>query len=463
MSVSADDLFAAIARHGWESVAFQSLEPGIEVWMDEATGALVPYADTGRAWVGAGLPLAGVGDLVGVALRFAQAGAVAGRRVSWFSAERRLDGFPALLVGEQPEWRPRDWPATVSRSRGLREQLRRARAAGVAARAAMNVEVESGSRLREAVETLARGWLARRQMEPMRFLVTFAPWQRPDAHRYFIAVRGNELVGFLSLVPVPSRRGWLFEDLIRSQSAPNGTSELLIDVAMRAIAEEGAEAATLGLAPLSGHIGRGLRLARVLGGGLYNFQGLRAFKARLHPGSWRPVWLLVPPGARPTRAVLDVLRAFTGKRIGRYVLHTVLRHPSAACVALALPLAPWTLSLALLVILGAHGPLGFSRGVLGAWTLFDAALDASLWWAARNPRPLVLAAIAGMASVDSFASVLRVMQVGLGEDVGTMVLRAVAVTAPVVGAILLWWSALRRIRPLAGTDAVAYDSAPSDS
>jgi hypothetical protein len=69
-----------------------------------------------------------------------------------------------------------------------------------------------------------------------------------------------------------------------------------------------------------------------------------------------------------------------------------------------------------------------------------------------------------MASVDSFASVLRVMQVGLGVDVGTMVLRAVAVTAPVVGAILLWWSALRRLRPLAGTDAaVAYDSAPSAS
>jgi phosphatidylglycerol lysyltransferase len=453
MTEAADRLFAAIGQHGWDSVAFQSLEPGIEIWTDAVTGGLVAYADTGRAWVGAGLPLAPAADLVEVMRRFAEAGRAARRRVSWFATERRLQGFPALLVGEQPEWRPLDWPATVSASRGLREQLRRARAAGVTVRAVEPGEVGSGSPMRAAVESLAQGWLARRHMEPMRFLVTLAPWQRPEAHRYFVALHRGEPAAFLSLVPVPARRGWLFEDLLRSTAAPNGTSELLIDRAMRAIAVEGAEVATLGLAPLSGGIAGWLRLARWAGRGLYDFRGLRAFKARLHPHAWRPVWLLVPPGERLGRGVLDALRAFTGRRTGQFAVRTILRHPSAACVALALPLGPWTLALALLVMLGAHGPLGFSRGALGGWALFDAALDVSLWWAALRPRRWALAALAAVASADASASVGRIAQVGLGAHAGIVALRGIAVVAPVVGAALLWWSALRaaprRARPTA--------------
>jgi phosphatidylglycerol lysyltransferase len=433
-----DRLLAAILRNGREAVAFQSLEGGLEIWTDPATGALVPYCDTGGGWVAIGSPLAAEADVAEVARRFSSVARSHGRRASWFGAEISIPGFKALLVGEQPIWHVQRWPQVVARSRGLREQLRRSRAAGVAVRAVPAAELGDGRPLRVAVDALAAEWLARRPMEPMQFLVTLAPWHHPAAHRYFVAEHQGRLVSFLSLVPIPARNGWLLEDLLRASNAPNGTSELLIDAAMRAVAAEGAELATLGLAPLSGEIGPALRLARAMGRGLYDFRGLRAFKQRLHPHAWIAVWLLVPQAGNLALGLVDTLRAFLGNRVARFIFRTILRHPSAICVALAAPLVPWTIFLLLLLALGAHGPLGFSRGALAAWTMFDAGLDVALWRAALRPRPVRLAALALLSSADALLSVLRVHELGLGANVREMVLRLLATGAPVIATVALW-------------------------
>jgi hypothetical protein len=141
--------------------------------------------------------------------------------------------------------------------------------------------------------------------------------------------------------------------------------------------------------------------------------------------------------------LVDALRAFAGKRVSRFAWRTVLRHPAAACIALALPLAPWTLALALLAMLGAQGPLGYSRGALGAWSVFDAGLDAALWWAALRSRRWALAGLAVVASGDAVASTWRLADVGFGGRLATIALRTAAVAAPLLGSALLWWSTFR--------------------
>ncbi|HRE89180.1 MAG TPA: hypothetical protein PK095_08570, partial [Myxococcota bacterium] len=70
---------------------------------------------------------------------------------------------------------------------------------------------------------------------------------------------------------------------------PNGTSELLIDAFMRAANDS---TVTLGLAPLTGELPFWLRLARFAMRPLYDFDGLAAYKRRLHASRWAPVWLL---------------------------------------------------------------------------------------------------------------------------------------------------------------------------
>jgi phosphatidylglycerol lysyltransferase len=321
--------------------------------------------------------------------------------------------------------------------------------------------VVQGRPLRAEIDAVAAAWLARRHLEPMRFLVTLDLWREPAAHRYFVACRHQRVVGFLSLVPIPARAGWLFQHLLRSADAPNGTSELLVDRAMRALDEEGATLATLGLCPLSANPARSparnpaspgdpgalpgwLRLAASLGRGLYDFRGLRAFKERLHPGIWRDAWLLIPPGASRLLAVLDVLRAFAGGRLLTFVARSVVRRPSATCLALGLPLVPWTVTLAVLAALGLHGPLGYSRGTLGAFAGFDALLVVGLARAARRPRPRTLVLLAGLATLDAMVSVLRVATIGLGGHAIEIGLRLLATGAPVLGATALWSAALRR-------------------
>src|SRR5690606_30067269 len=197
-------------------------------------------------------------------------------------------GFQSLHLGEQPEFTPEGWLRTLQGHRSLREQLRRARAKGVTIRRVSPAELEEGTPLRRRLEAMAAAWLGSRPLEPMGFLVALEPFWNPSAHHYLVAEREGTAVGFLSAVPIPREAGALVEDLLRDAEAPNGTIELLLDACMRGLPPK--TRVTLGLAPLSGgEVATWARLARAMGRPLYDFKGLRAFKARLRPPHWRAV------------------------------------------------------------------------------------------------------------------------------------------------------------------------------
>ena len=90
-----------------------------------------------------------------------------------------------------------------------------------------------------------------------------------------------------------------------------------------------------------------LRAARQWSLGIYDFDGLRAFKAKLRPQGWVPIYLSYPTGQGALRSIYDVLAAFARGGLLRFGLRTVLRAPSIIVRLLALLLIPWTLLLAL--------------------------------------------------------------------------------------------------------------------
>jgi phosphatidylglycerol lysyltransferase len=142
--------------------------------------------------------------------------------------------------------------------------------------------------------------------------------------RVFVAARDGVPVGFLVASPVPARRGWLIEQIIRGRGAPNGTAELLIDAAMRSLGEEGARYVTLGLAPLSRRahledrraplwLRLTLRWVRAHGRRFYNFEGLDAFKAKFQPHAWEEI-VAIAQGPRFTpRALWAIAAAFSDR------------------------------------------------------------------------------------------------------------------------------------------------------
>jgi phosphatidylglycerol lysyltransferase len=430
---------ALIVQHGWNSTSFQVLEDGYQYWFwgDEAC---VAYVDTGRAWVVAGAPIAPEAQLGEVVTRFLEEAQRAGRRVCFFAVEARLLAQTALRglpIGEQAVWDPRGWSGVLAGAKSLREQLRRARAKGVTVRRLTVDELEHHG---PALDGLAERWLAGRALAPLGFLVELELFRDPHQRRYFVAEQGGRVVGALTAVPVYAREGWLLEDLLRDASAPNGTAELLVDAAMTTLAAEGSSYVTLGLAPLSGELPRPLALAREVTRPLYDFHGLRAFKAKLRPERWDPIYLAYERA--PVRAVLDALRAFARGSLRAFVLRTILRGPTPVVLALGLALLPWTVLLAL----APTTPWFVSRAVQWAWVAFDLGLAAGLLALARRWRRWLGLTLAALVTADALLTLaIAVLWNGprARGPLDVLVL-LVACAAPAAGAAILWGAVRRR-------------------
>jgi phosphatidylglycerol lysyltransferase len=431
---------ALLRRHGWNATSFQILEPGFSYWFD-GDDACVAYLDTGGAWVAAGAPIAEPDRAPAAALAFVAAAAAQGRRACFFGTEDRFAGavpFAAMRVGEQPVWNPAGWDEVLRGARSLREQIRRARAKGVDVRPfdpRLFAQPDGGARA--AVERLVARWEAARPMPPMGFLVQLHLHTELEERRFFTAAQGDALVGFLSMVPVFARRGWFVEDLVRLPEAPNGTAELLVDAAMRAAAAEGSGYLTLGLAPLAGAVGPWLRIARRTGGPLYDFRGVHAFKAKLRPQTWTPVFISYPRAQLGVSAVYDALAAFARGGLLRFGLRTLLRRPAVLIQALAFILIPWTILMAL-----APSARWFPSPVVKwSWVAFDAALAVALTSLARRWRRGLDTVLAALVSADAAVTLAQVLGWNLRHgprDPVTVAVAAISVVAPTLAALLLW-------------------------
>lgn len=433
-------------RHGWNATSFQSLEAGFHYWFD-GEDACVAYVPTRGAWVVAGAPIAAPERLGQVVKAFVAAAGAAGRRCAFFAAEARLvesAGLASMQVGEQPIWEPARWAETIGAVPSLREQLRRARAKGVTIRRLLPHELAQGAPLRFSIEALIERWAHHKQMAPMGFLVEVQPFDFPDERRYFVAERDGALVGFLAAVPIFARQGWLLEDFLRDPLAPNGTAELLIDAAMRAVAAEGSRYVTMGLAPLAGPLSGFLRAARRLAASLYDFAGLQAFKAKLRPDGWEPIYLAHPPDSSSHLALLDALAAFARGSFVRFGGATLLRGPALVVRVLAALLVPW------IVLLALADPRWFpAPWVQFGWVGFDTLLVASLFSLTRRWRHWLGATVASAITLDAVLTTLQVVLYNAPNARGFVdwLVMAVSMAGPALAAVVLWGAVGHRRAP----------------
>ncbi|HVT10184.1 MAG TPA: DUF2156 domain-containing protein [Polyangia bacterium] len=448
---------ALLRRHGWNATSFQILEPGFRYWFASTEGsaqrshrgtiaapeddACVAYIDTGRAWVAAGAPIAAPDAVLAVAQQFVTAAAAQGRRACFFGTEERFTigtPFAAMRIGEQPVWDPHDWDRTLAAAPSLRAQIRRARAKGVEVRASdPRLLAQADGQARRDVDQLIARWQAAHPMPPMGFLVQMHLDSAIDERRFFAAYQGSTLVGFLSMVPVFARRGWFVEDLLRLPDAPNGTAELLVDTAMRAAGAADSGYLTLGLAPLAGPLGPWLRLARRTGLPLYDFRGVHAFKAKLRPQSWAPIFISYPPRQSGVATVIDALGAFARGGLLRFGIETLLRRPAVLIQALALLLVPWTV----LIACSDANRWFPSPAVKWGWVAFDAALAPALSSLARHWRRGLDTALAVLVTADAVLTTIQLATWNLRHeprDPLTWVVGAISVLAPSLVAVMLW-------------------------
>lgn len=433
-----------LEQNGRTATAFQTLAPGMQHWFshgDDHESGMVGYVDIGSAWVVAGEPIAPRERTIPVAEEFVAHAEENGKRVAFFATEGALASSPRfrrVLIGEQPVWNPMEWPEMLRTTRSLREQLRRARAKGVVVRTI----VESEQSTEAAVERLMHRWLATRAMPAMHFLVELEPFVHRESRRLFVAERDGSLVAFLSLAPVAARNGWLFEHLLRDPSAPNGTAETLVDFAMQQLRAENVTWATLGLAPLAGNVSGWLRFARTAARPLFNFSGLAAFKRKLRPTSWESIYLAYPRERSSVLAMLDGLRAFAGRSLIGFGVHTVLRGPAPLLRALELSLIPWTIALAL----WPANPWFPSPAIKWLWVTFDIGLLGALYWLRRHPSQRMATAVAAAVTIDTVLTLVQATfwNVARARTPLELLMVIVACAGPALAAVVLWGAVRRR-------------------
>ncbi len=391
---------ALIQEYGWNNTSFQTLEPFFEYWFDPSGPGVVAYYRAWGTWVVAGAPICPLDRMVECGLAFAEAAKAAGYRVCFFGtaarfAEQISQHATHVKIGEQPCWDPTRWHGDAKRMKLIGSQIRRAERKGLTVRqVSPQVMNDSHSYERQQAEKVIIEWQRAHKMATMSFVVHLDAFSFASERRYFLAERKSAddaesaAVGFLSLVPIYARGGFFLEDLVRTPAAPNGTTEALIDAAMRALGVEGKTYATLGLSPLrnthQSHYAQPrwavaiFHVSRRLFDPLYSFEGLAAFKSKLQPEQWEEIYVTGIPKFNFSM-LIAVLMAFVRSHPTRFAWDTLVRLVTAnvrrvrqvtwqrLSYGLAVTLAAWTGLLS-----QSDGVFWFgSAAMLQAWIAFD--------------------------------------------------------------------------------------------
>ena len=317
-----------VLEHGWNATAYQIVNPGISHWFSRSDNAVIGFVSSAGYRVVAGAPVCANDRLPNVVREFERDSLDAGDDVCYFGAEARLESAIAAskshskaLLGAQPAWDPAHFDPLIRSHSSLRAQLNRAKNKGVRVVEYTPQQAMSSDDLQDILEK----WLSTRGLPPLHFLVEPDTLDRLIDRRIFVARSHESTVAFAVLSPIPARNGWLVEQFPRVQAAPNGTIELLLATAVRALAESGATYVTLGLAPLarreqvtskdeSWWLRSTLRFAAMHGKRFYNFRGLESFKSKFRPDSWEPVYAIESSPRFSMKALIAIAGAFLFKR-----------------------------------------------------------------------------------------------------------------------------------------------------
>jgi len=317
------DAAAAIVRQGDDPDAGFALTGDKAILMSDDGAAFVMFGVSGRSWIAYGGPVGPEEPAEDVAFAFVEAARQAGARPVFY--EIGAEDVPVMLdlglslhkMGEEAEIDL----ARFSLEGGARKKLRAAHARAL--RDGLSLEIVAPphppERLAE-LRAISDAWLTAKQAREKGFSVgRFDPaW----LDRWPIALVRHEgrIVAFANLLATESRAKVTIDLMRHADGAPPGTMEFLFTALMLQLKEDGYRRFSLGMAPLSGLAPERSRrmwdrfgaLIYRHGRSFYNFEGLRAFKAKFDP-DWRPRYLAAPSALPPLLTLADAARLIGGR------------------------------------------------------------------------------------------------------------------------------------------------------
>src|SRR5437762_7338550 len=241
--------------HGYNAHSLVSIAPGALLWSSPDIDGAIIYGEFGRVWLAAGDPFAPPEDMAELARQFAAFAKRKNRVVAFVPTSARFarsvssTDFSIVKVGAAPYFDLKTWNPRGDAAKKLRAGINQARRAGVVVQA---LDDELDESLKKETAQLCMHWLRyRRAGTSFGWLIALDPFLHASHKKYFAARVNGRLVGFLAASPIPARRGWYLEDILREPDSPQGKATLLVSEALQHLKAEGAELATLGTAPLA--------------------------------------------------------------------------------------------------------------------------------------------------------------------------------------------------------------------
>jgi lysylphosphatidylglycerol synthetase-like protein (DUF2156 family) len=327
--------------YGYNPHSLVSIAPGALLWSTPDIDGAIIYGEFGRVWLAAGDPLAPLDEMAELARRFAAFAKRQNRVVAFVPSSTHFarlvapNDFTAVKVGASPYFDLQNWNPRGDSGKKIRAGVNQSRRAGVEVEMIAAGVDES---LKKETAQLCMRWLgSRRSATTFGWLVALDPFLHSEHKKYFAARVNGKLVGFLAASPIPARKGWYLEDVLRGPEAPQGTATRLIVEALARLKAEGAELATLGTSPLSNDgpdevptehrvVARALEMASRRLGVFYNFEGLRRFKGKFAPSWWESEYALYQRGVTiPPRVGHAIVRALVPGGLTQILTRQALR------------------------------------------------------------------------------------------------------------------------------------------
>ena len=327
--------------YGYNPHSLVSIAPGAMLWSTPDIDGAIIYGEFGRVWLAAGDPLAPLEDMAELAREFAAFAKRKNRVVAFVPTSAEFarsvvpNDFIAVKVGASPYFDLPTWNPRGDSAKKIRAGVNQARRAGVTVE---TVSDDIDEILKRETVQLCMHWLgSRRSATTFGWLVALDPFLHSEYKKYFTARVNGRLVGLLAASPIPARRGWYLEDVLREPDAPQGTATLLVVEALAKLKADGVELATLGTSPLTTDgpddiptehrmVARALDVASRRLAGFYNFEGLRRFKGKFVPSWWESEYVLGQGGVTvPPRIGHAVVRALVPGGLTQILTRQALR------------------------------------------------------------------------------------------------------------------------------------------
>ena len=245
-----------VHTYGLNRLAPYSLQEAKALFFNATRTAGLAYRVAGEVAVALGDPIGPPGEVPGVldeVLHFCRA---RGWHPAFYQVLPalaplyRARGFKLMKIGEDAVLDLPTFTLSGKRMANVRHSVTHAERAGLRVHVCRLAEV--GEELRTQLAAISRAWLSGKMSAEMGFSMgTFGEVLDEETLVAIALDEQGTAWAFITLVPVPARRGWMLDLMRRRVGAPGGAMELLIARTAEYLHERGDQTFSLSLAPLA--------------------------------------------------------------------------------------------------------------------------------------------------------------------------------------------------------------------